>query len=156
MPTEVDFENEVKRLLEVSQNAYHSGDPSFFNCFTDDATIFSVGSSDSIVGGEAYRRHLQPRFAGYTREVTIIHRIIKIIDDKAIVSQTAQIKVSEIISNIRQTMVFVKTPKGVKVQHLHTALIGSPIAEHVPTDLSSIRVLNEKIATVASVLGVAQ
>jgi hypothetical protein len=150
------FEERVKRQLEVSERAYNAGDPSFFNNFTEDATIFSVGSTESIIGREAYQQYLQPRFAGYTRTVKVLDRNLKIVDDKAVVTQTAQITVSGITSNVRQTMVFIDTQDGAKVQHLHTALIGTPVAQEIPTDLSSIRVLNEKVATIAGVLGVAQ
>lgn len=150
------FEEEVKAKMEASRIAYNNGDPGFFKFFAKDATVFSAISSEAIKGREAYQRHFEPKLKGEKREVKILDQNLQLIGERAVIAQTAQIRVGDITSNIRQTIVWANTDEGVVVQHLHTTLIGTPVSDSIPKSAGAIRVLNEKIATIASVLGVAQ
>jgi ketosteroid isomerase-like protein len=156
MQTETAFRDRVLASLDSSLAAYNNGDRSFFNYFDKDATIFSVGSAEPIKGRDAYRKSFEAHLTGNKREETVLDRTVQIVGDKAVVAQTAQIKQSDVVANVRQTYVFGETGEGLKVLHLHNALIGTPFAGEVPTSPMAIRVLNEKIATAAAVLGVAQ
>lgn len=146
----------VLSVLDQSTAAYTSGDSSFFNYFAKDATIYSVGSSEPFQGRDAYREHFEPHLTATKREEAVLDRTVQIIGDKAVVAQTARITQSDVSANVRQTIVLGETAEGVKVLHLHTALIGTPTSSEVPLSASSINVINEKIASVPEVLGVAQ
>jgi ketosteroid isomerase-like protein len=150
------FEQQVLASLDNSLNAYRNGDPSFFDYFAKNATIFSVDSTEPVVGREAYRKKFAASLTGNKRDETILDRSVQIIGDKAVIAQTAQIKQSDMTANIRQTIVFGETEEGLKMLHLHTALIGPLMPDQIPTTPGSIRIINEKIAVAAAVLGVAQ
>lgn len=145
----------LAKALEDSANAYNNGDSKFFDFFAKDATIFSAGAAEAIKGRDSYRQTFGPKLKG-KRDVKILDRTSQVLGDKTVVSQTAQITHDGITANVRQTMVWAHTDEGWRVHHLHTALIGTPFAKEVPANGNAIRVLNERIATVAAVLGVAQ
>jgi ketosteroid isomerase-like protein len=149
-------EKELQKALDDSARAYNSGDLKFFDFFAKDAVIFSAGSSESVKGRDAYREAFGSRLRGTKREVKILERTQQSLGDKAVVTQTAQIVHEGITANVRQTMVWGLTNEGWRVHHLHTALIGTPFSKDIPDSPGAIRVLNERIATVAAVLGVAQ
>jgi len=150
------FEQQVLASLDSSLNAYKNGDPSFFDYFAKNATIFSVDSSEPVVGREAYRKKFLSSLTSNKRDETVLDRTIQIVGDKAVVAQSAQIKQSDVTANVRQTIVFGETDEGLKMLHLHTALIGPLMPDQIPTTPKSIRIINEKIAVAAAVLGVAQ
>jgi hypothetical protein len=156
MEYEQQFEQQVLASLNNSLNAFQNGDPSFFDYFADNATIFSVDSTEPVVGREAYRKKFEASLTGNKRDETILDRTIQIVGDKAVVAQTAQIKQSDVTANVRQTIVFGETDEGLKMLHLHTALIGPLGSDEIPTTPEAIRIFNEKIATAAAVVGVAQ
>ena len=106
-------------------------------------------------GREAYRHAFASKLKG-KREVKILEQSRQWFDDRVVIAQTAQVTHEGITANIRQTMVWGRSNKGWQVNHLHTALVGSPFSNEVPKTASAIRVLNERVATMAAVLGVAQ
>jgi len=109
-----------------------------------------------VVGREAYRKKFLSSLTSNKRDETVLDRTIQIVGDKAVVAQSAQIKQSDVTANVRQTIVFGETDEGLKMLHLHTALIGPLMPDQIPTTPKSIRIINEKIAVAAAVLGVAQ
>jgi ketosteroid isomerase-like protein len=156
MQTQEQFKEQVLASLDNSLDAFRNGDPAFFNYFAKNATIFSVDSTEPVRGREAYRQKFEASLTSNKRDETVLDRTIQIVGDKAVVAQTAQIKQSDVTANVRQTIVYGQTEEGLKMLHLHTALIGPIMSDEIPSTPGAIRVLNEKIATAAAVLGVAQ
>lgn len=150
-----EHDDEIQKQLDGSAKAYCNGDPAFFDYFADDATVFSAGTSEALKGREAYRHAFAPKLKG-KREVKILEQSRQWFGERVVIAQTAQITHEGITANIRQTMVWGRSNKGWLVNHLHTALIGSPFSNEVPKSVNAIRVLNERVATMAGVLGVAQ
>ena len=75
----------------------------------------------------------------------------------AVMYQTVQITQDSIVVNIKQSQVWGDTADGWKVNHIHSAIIGTPQAKNPGEKrLTAINVINEKIASMASVVGVAQ
>jgi len=146
----------VLASLNSSNNAFNNGDASFFDQFARDATIFTVESDQPIKGREAYRRSHASALAGTRREKTILDRSVQIVGDKAVVAQTAQIRQGDINAKVRQTIVYAETDEGLKIVHMHTALVNPQPAEAVGAMAPGVRVVNERIAAMAPVLGVAQ
>lgn len=155
MQNDNQLKERVLTSLDNSANAFMNGDPSFFDFFAKDATIYSVGSTEPIQGREAYRKNFEANLTANRREETVLDRTIQIVGDKAVVAQTVQIKQAGVVANARQTIVYGETSEGLKVLHLHTSLMGSP-AQGCTADSSAIQVLNEAVGVVAPVLGVAQ
>jgi ketosteroid isomerase-like protein len=156
MEQQSELRERVLSTLDNSARAYMNGDAAFFNYFAKDATIYSVGSTEPFAGRDDYRKKFEAHLTGTRREETVLDRTVQIIGDKAVVTQTAQIKQDDITANVRQTYVLGETSEGLKVVHLHTTLLGSPTGSELPDSPAAIRVLSEKIATVPETLGVAQ
>ena len=148
----------LKKALDGSAKSYAAGSQDFFDFFTDDVTIYSINSSEPIVGLASYRKQFGSSLA--PREGKRSFKILK--DDiqmvgatQALAVRTSQIRQEGITFNARQSAFWVETDAGWKIKHLHTTLIGTPSAP-TPRTAEAVSVLNERIATVASVLGVAQ
>jgi ketosteroid isomerase-like protein len=146
----------VLTSLDNSANAFMNGDPSFFDYFAKDATIYSVGYAEPIQGREAYRKHFERNLTANKREEAVLDRTVQIVGDKAVVAQTVQITQAGVVANARQTIVYGDTPEGLKVLHLHTSLMGNPAPGELSANGASIRVVNEAVGVAAPVLGVAQ
>jgi ketosteroid isomerase-like protein len=161
MTPDAQLSEQVQASLDSSTKAFNNGDPAFFNSFAKDATIFAVDSTEPIKGRDAYRRSYQEILTRDKRQKTITDRNIQVIGDKAVVTQTAEIKQGDLTAHVRQTLVYGHTEEGVKVVHSHTALIGAPVSVYGKDGTISrlgveVQVIGERIATVARVLGVAQ
>jgi hypothetical protein len=89
------------------------------------------------------------------RRTKIISQDIKELNDSAVVAQTLQVTEAGLVANIRQSVIWTKTDRW-RIKHLHSALIGNLTATKMPTRPSAITVLNERIATTAAMVGVAQ
>jgi len=162
MPSEAEFKEQVLAHLDRSTRAFNEGDPSFFDDFAKDATIFTVESTEPVKGRDAYRQSYMEQFTRERREKTVIDRNVQIVGDTAVVTQTARIRQDFLTATVRQTYVFADTNEGIKVKHLQTALLGteqaaSPGAVRGIADRpSAVRVISDRIATAPAVLGVAQ
>jgi hypothetical protein len=148
------FEEKVRESLDRSVVAFNEGQPEFFDEFSDDATIFTADGKEPIKGREAYRQRYLSALTGQKREKTILSRNMQVIGNKAVVTQTARIAENGSTADVLQTVVYNNDGDTVRVHHLHNALL-SPQASDTATP-PAVRVVNERIAAVASVLGVAQ
>lgn len=146
----------LKNTMKSSLLLYESADVRWFDALADDVTVYAIGRSEPFSGRAAYEQSFKEILESEKRKVKVLHQDIKILDSTAIVTQTLQVKQGGVLSNVRQSVVWALRDDGWKIQHLHTALIGQPAAEKAPKSTYEIQVLNERIATVAAVLGVAQ
>jgi ketosteroid isomerase-like protein len=147
------LEQRVLASLENSLLAFNAGRPEFFDEFAEDAMIFTADSPEPIKGRETYRKEFEAAFTSQKREKTILDRTIQIVGDKAVVKQTATITQADASAKVLQTLVYGETGEGLKVLHSHTALMTPDAANG---GAPAVQVLNEKIATTATVVGVAQ
>jgi ketosteroid isomerase-like protein len=145
------LEQQVIQSLDRSAIAFSKGLSEYFDEFGEEAMIFTTDSPEPIKGREAYRQSYESALSSGKREKTVLDRSVQIVGDKAVATQTAQITQGENTVTVRQTIVYGQTGEGLKVVHSHTLLL-TPNSD----DVSGIRVVNEKIATVSSSLGVAQ
>jgi len=143
----------VLSSLDNSSSAFMNGDPSFFDYFAKDATIYSVGSTEPIHGRETYRQQFEGTLTANRREETVLDRTVQIVGDKAVVAQTVQIKQGDVVANARQTIVYGDTAEGLKVLHLHTSLMGNLAPE---MSASAVHIVNEAVGVAAPIVGVAQ
>jgi hypothetical protein len=149
------LEQRVSASLDKSVEAFNAGKPEFFDEFADEAMIFTVDSAEPIKGRESYRQKYGDALAGTKREKRILDRNLQIIGNKAVVTQTAKITEGDTTADVRQTIVYGETNEGLRVMHLHTALL-TPTSPSDASGRAAIRVVNEQIAPVSGTLGVAQ
>jgi ketosteroid isomerase-like protein len=148
------FEDKVRASLDRSVVAFNEGRPEFFDEFGDDATIFTADGKEPLKGREAYRQRYLSTLTSQKREKTIQSRNMQIVGDKAVVTQTARITENGSSADVLQTIVYSNGGEAVRVQHLHNALLTQQASESATPP--PVRVVNERIAAVAAVLGVAQ
>lgn len=151
-----DIDPALKKTMTSSLRLYDDADAKWFNVLADDATVYAIGRAEPFVGKKAYEKVFLSVLAATKRKTKVLHQDIKMLDMTAVVTQTLQIKQDGILSSVRQSVVWTKSKKDWQIRHLHTALIGQPNAIKVAKSAGDVQVLNEKIATVAAVLGVAQ
>jgi len=150
MPQNVD--KDLAKARTASAKAYSSGSKKFFDFFTPDVTVYSVNSTEPVIGLPAFKKE----FSLQKREFKVLKDNVKMLgDEQALVVLTARIKQSGITFNVRQSGYWTKTQQGWQIKHLHTTLLGKPTPP-VATSPKAITVMTEKIATVAAVVGVAQ
>lgn len=147
------FEEQVRQSLDRSVAAFNEGQPEFFDEFAEDAMIITVDSKEPIHGRAAYRERYEAGLSTEKREKTVLNRNLQVMGNKAVVTQTARIKQAEKTVDVLQTIVYGLTGEGVKVLHLHTALLAPKGSSN---GMQSVRIVNEKVAPVAGVVGVAQ
>ena len=147
------FEDKVLARLARSVVAFNEGRPEIFDEFGEDATIFTADGKEPIKGREEYRERYLNALTSQKREKTIQSRNMQIVGDKAVVTQTARITENGSSADVLQTIVYSNGGESVRVQHLHNALLTPQNDAAVPPP---VRVVNERIAAVAAVLGVAQ
>jgi len=152
--TSVQFEQRVRECLDRSVVAFNNGEAEFFNELADDAMIVLSGSAEPVQGREAYRQRGQA--SPGSRQKTILTRNVQVIENKAVVTQTASVKQGTASSDVLQTLVFGQSGDGVKVLHLHNAVLAAKSQQEDGSARRPVQVVNERIATIASVSGVAQ
>jgi len=131
----------VEKAMRESLKLYAAGDRRFFSYLSNDVRVYTVGSSEPIVGRGAFENYFGPTFRKNKRKV----------------SQTLEITANGVSSFVRQTVIWGEDDGGWKMRHIHNAMVGQPvISGRPPRTARSIRVINERIATVAATVGMAQ
>jgi ketosteroid isomerase-like protein len=148
---------ELERAMRDSLKAYAAGDKRFFGYLSSDVRVYSLNSAEPIVGRKAFESAFAPTFQT-KRKVSILKKDIQLSDRQAVLSQTLQVTVDGVDSFMRQTVIWEQSDKGEwQMSHIHNALVGQPVLSgKTPKTANAVRVLNERIATVAATLGVAQ
>lgn len=148
------LEARVRESLDRSVVAFNHGRAEFFEEFAADAVIFTADSKEPIRGREAYRQSYEAALAAQNCEKTVLDRSVQIVGDKAVVTQKAEISQANNTANVLQTLVYGDTSEGLKVLHSQTALLTPN--QHARAFGEPVQVVNERIATVAAIVGVAQ
>lgn len=148
--------SEVLKALSGMDRAYASGSKSWFDYLANDITVYGTTRAEPIVGKEDYIKNFGKTLTGSKRKVDIISRQVQAVGNIIIVYQVAQITQDGIVLNMKQSQVWGPTEKGLKMNHMHSALLGTPQATSAATRTKTIDVINERIATIATAVGVAQ
>jgi hypothetical protein len=91
------------------------------------------------------------------REVVKVHQDVRPSGDQAVLSQTLRVSTGGVGLPVRQTVVWSRATGQWQMTHVHNGRAGEPIVSgRAPRTPGAIRVLNERIATVAATVGVAQ
>lgn len=146
----------VLKELSKMDKAYASGSKTWFDFLADDVTVYGTTSAEPINGRENYIKNFGKLLISAKRKLNVLSRQVQSVGEVYIVYQVAQITQEGIVLNMKQSQVWGLTPKGLKINHMHSSLLGTPQATSAATKLRSINVINEKIATIATAVGVAQ
>jgi hypothetical protein len=143
---------EVIKTNQAALHAYSEGSETWFDFLAPDVTVYSVSGQTPFVGREAYREYFEPSLTKGKRAVNVTSMDGKFFNDRVLLMQNLTITEDNVQIPVRQSIIYVQTGDRWLVDHLHTALAGAKPGREgfVAT------VLNERIATVAAVVGVAQ
>jgi len=145
----------LRQPAQAVQDAYAHGDPAFFNYLANDCTVYSIGKATPFTSKADFQAYFQPLLTATTRKIKILSQEAKSMQDRCLILKTMQITQDGVIANVRQSSIWHQTNGAWLLEHMHNALVGSPSAD-APRNVDAIVPLNERIATVAAVLGVAQ
>lgn len=149
----------LRKAIAEANRRWDAGSKTWFDFLAKDAVVYSINQVKPFLGRVAYQKHFGDALVGGRRKTKTLTQNVQAVSDTGVVAQTLQIVQGNIASNVRQSVIWQKTALnkyGWEIRHLHTALIGQPSAVRTPTGANAVRVLSERIATVAAVLGVAQ
>jgi hypothetical protein len=147
----------LEEAMRESLKVYAAGNKRFFDYLSRDVRVYTVGSSEPIVGRKAFENYFGPTFRKNKRKVAIVAKDVQLAAGRAILAQTLEITANGVTSYVRQTVVWEEHDDDWKMSHIHNAMVGQPvIAGRPPRTARSIRVINERIATVAATVGMAQ
>lgn len=148
---------DLKRAMDGSLKAYSKGDPSFFEYVDEKVRVYGPNSTEPVTGKKAFKASFGTSLSEHKRQVKVVAQDVQVSGDQAILSQTLQITANRISSHVRQTVVWAKVDAHWKMLHIHNAFVGKPLSiGPAPTTPAGLRVLNDRIATAAAVVGVAQ
>jgi ketosteroid isomerase-like protein len=151
-------DSNLQSAMDESLRLYADGDARFFEYIGEDVRVYNLDSVEPSVGREAFRSAFESTF-GVRRKVKVLHSDVQASDRQAVLSQTLEISIDEIAMFVRQTVIWEQAAEGAwQMSHIHNALAGRPIAAvgKLPSSAREVQVLNERIATVAAAVGVAQ
>ncbi|MBI2625660.1 nuclear transport factor 2 family protein [Candidatus Parcubacteria bacterium] len=147
----------LEKAMRDSLKVYAAGNKRFFNYLQKDVRVYTLESSEPIVGRKAFESYFGPTFSKTKRKVAIVAKDVQLAGKQAILAQTLKITANGVSSYIRQTVIWERDTGEWKMSHIHNAMVGQPvIVGKPPRTPQSIRVLNERIATVAATVGMAQ
>lgn len=147
----------LKRSMDDSLKAYAAGDAKFFDYLDDEVRVYTLDSTEPILGRKNFQEYFGKTFVGTKRDIVQLYQDIRAAEDQAVLSQTLQISSNGVGIPVRQTVVWAKSSAGWRMTHVHNGRAGEPlVVGKVPRTAGALRVLNERIATVAATVGVAQ
>lgn len=147
---------DLEKAIWDSHEAYAKGEPRFFDYLTDDVRVYNLYATEPMIGRELFQKEFTTFEEG--REVRILKTDVKPEGDRAVLSQTIEVGKEDVAFVVTQTVVWENQDGRWLISHIHTAQVGQPIVgpEAAVKSTEDVRVLNERIATVAATLGVAQ
>lgn len=146
----------LNSTLSKMDKAYASGSKSWFDFLDDEIIIYTNTSAVPFKGKKSYYDNFAKLLGSSKRKLEILSRQIQEIGNVFIVYQVVQVIQDGVMVNMKQSQVWAETKRGLKMNHLHSSVLGTPLAKVNSKKLSSINIINEKIATVAAAVGVAQ
>jgi ketosteroid isomerase-like protein len=145
--------------IEDSRIAYERAEPRFFDYLQDDVRVYNLNSVEPMVGRKEFETAFMPAFKR-KRNVKVIESDVRESGDQAVLAQTLEVsdEQEDVALCVRQTVVWEQEDAEWRVSHIHVTLVGQPVmaSERLPESATAVRVLNERIATVAACVGVAQ
>lgn len=147
----------LSQAMKASLKAYASGSPTFFRFLDDKVRVFAIGSAEPTIGRAAFQSAFGATFTKVKRQVGVMAQDVQMSGDQAILSQTLKVTGNGVSTFVRQTVVWGVKDGDWKMRHIHNAMVGEPVGVgRPPTSPRGVRILNERIATAATVVGVAQ
>jgi|SRR6185295_1485046 ketosteroid isomerase-like protein len=145
----------LQKRIERFQSTYEKGGDWFEN-FAEDATIYTIGSTEPFKGRAAYEKNFKGLLK-QKRKLEVLKQDVQVMGDTAVVMELQRITQSDVVTHLRQSVIWRQEDDGDwKVIHVHCASVGNPVSTELPRNPQAVRVLVDKIATTSAQVGVAQ
>jgi ketosteroid isomerase-like protein len=145
----------LQKRIERFQSTYEKGGDWFEN-FAEDATIYTIGSTEPFKGRAAYEKNFKGLLK-QKRKLEVLKQDVQVMGDTAVVMELQRITQSDVVTHLRQSVIWRQEDDGDwKVIHVHSASVGNPVSTELPRNPQAVRVLVDKIATTSAQVGVAQ
>lgn len=149
-------EQEVVTTMKRWQEAFESGDETFFDFFDKNVSLFTLGAPTRVDGRDVYRRGFEQFFLGTKRNSQILSPEVKLLgDDSAVMTFHNRILLKGVSTNIRGTIVFVRDADGsLKCVHMHNSPLGQPVAQgDIDRAIDNLSLLEERVASASAMTG---
>jgi hypothetical protein len=147
-------EEEVVRTMKAWQEAFEAGDPKFFDFFDPNVSLFTLSTPTRVDTLEVYRRGFEQFFLGTKRNSQILSPTVRLLgDSSAVMTFHNRILVRGISTNIRGTVVFVRSGGGLKCVHMHNSPLGQPTVVPQAKGVEDVTLLEERIASASAMTG---
>jgi ketosteroid isomerase-like protein len=149
-------EREVADTMKRWQEAFESGDQSFFDYFDKNVSLFTLSAPTRVDGREVYRRGFEQFFLGVRRNSQILSPEVRLLgNDSAVMTFHNRIFVKGVSTNIRGTVVFVRDQDGgLKCVHMHNSPLTQPVAQgEIDRTIESLTILEERVASASAMTG---
>jgi ketosteroid isomerase-like protein len=145
--------SEVHEFLHRFVETYEKGDKAFFDCFSKNASVFTISSPTRIDGADEFRRGFQPFLEGKSsRQSQILSPAISIEGGTAVVTYHNRIQVDGRSTNLRSTLVLTRDDSGrLRASHLHNSPLESPPVR--PRTVEELHLIEERVATTIGAVG---
>lgn len=156
---------DLQQAIEELNNNYIQSNPAYFDAFADNALILVIESSRPIIGGKEYRRNFEATLTSGHREMTVLDAEGQLINNEnAVVTQSLEIQSpgNPVSVIVRESLTLTKINGVWKIISFHAARLDTSLSVRIdsttatPRLLDRVRVINERIATAASAVGIAQ
>lgn len=151
-------ESGLKRAIADSLKAYAAGDAKFFDFLHDDVRVFNLDQdAEPLIGRKKFESAFRAGFKK-KREVDVLFEDIQASGQQAVLTQTLSVTAEGVTQFVRQTVIWEHgRNKKWQISHIHNARVGQPvISGKLDIGAKAVRVVNERIATAAAAVGVAQ
>jgi ketosteroid isomerase-like protein len=145
----------LQKRIGRFESTYEKGGDWFEN-FADEATIYTIGSTEPFKGRAAYEKNFKALLK-QKRKVETLKQDVQVMGETAVVMDLLRVTQAGVATHIRQSTIWRQDDSGDwKIIHLHCAAVGTPSITELPSNPQAIKVLVDKIATVSAQTGVAQ
>ncbi|MEK6288616.1 MAG: nuclear transport factor 2 family protein [Acidobacteriota bacterium] len=144
----------LEKRIERFNSTYEKG-TDYFENFAEDASIYTIGSTEPFKGRAAYEANFK-KLLKEKRKVDVLKSDVQVMDETAVLMQLLEITQSQVVTVLRQSTIWKKENGDWKVVHLHCASVGTPRPTAAQRNPQAIKVLADRIATVSAQVGVAQ
>jgi hypothetical protein len=148
--------------IDDSLKAYANGDPRYFDFLTDDVRVYNWDATEPIIGRKVFEAAFAPNYKPHNN-VAVVDRDVRSSDGQAVVAQTLEISDEGVACLLRESSVWEYGDGQWRMSHINNTLFAKPgeTAGNLGTGAvalspEAVRVVNERIATVPSSVGVAQ
>jgi hypothetical protein len=147
----------LEHAINESRELYAAGNVKFFDYMRDDVRVYNLNSVEPMIGRDTFEKEFMPNFRRKV-DTKVVASDVRKFEQQAVHAQTVEFTLENLTLITRQTVVWELTDGEWKVGHIHITQVGSPIttARERPKSAKAVKVLNERIATVAAAVGVAQ